>query len=47
LDADVESLLAKARIRMDRETEEKTRRALTRRTIRDELGLPRLSLLGN
>lgn len=47
LDADVESLLARARIRMDREAEEKTRRALTRRTIRDELGLPRLTLLGN
>lgn len=46
LDADVESLLAKARIRMDRETEEKTRRALTRRTIRGEVGLPRLTLLG-
>jgi len=47
LDAAVESLLAKARIRMDRDTEEKTRRALTRRTIRDELELPRLTLLGN
>ena len=46
LDADVEKLLAKARVRMDSETEEKTRRALTRRTIRDELGLPRLTLLG-
>lgn len=46
LDAEVESLLAKARIQMDRETEEKTRRALTRRTLRDELELPRLTLLG-
>ena len=47
LEAGVESLLAKARIAMDRETEDKTRRALTRRTIREELGLPRLTLLGN
>lgn len=46
LEADVESLLSKARIQMDRETEEKTRRALMRRTIREELGLPRLTLLG-
>lgn len=47
LDADVEKLLAKARVKMDRETEEKTRRALTRRTLREELGLPRLTLLGD
>jgi len=46
LDAEVERLIAKARVRMDRDTEEKTRRALTRRTIREELGLPRLTLLG-
>jgi hypothetical protein len=46
LDAEVERLLTKARVRMDRETEEKTRRAVTRRTIREELGLPRLTLLG-
>jgi hypothetical protein len=46
LDADVEKLLAKARVKMDRDTEEKTRRALTRRTLREELGLPRLTLLG-
>ena len=46
LDADVERLLAKARVKMDRETEEKTRRALMRRTLREELGLPRLTLLG-
>ena len=46
LDAEVERLLAKARIKMDRDTEEKTRRALTRRTLREELGLPRLTLLG-
>jgi len=42
----VEELLAKARLKMDRETEEKTRRALTRRTLREELALPRLTLLG-
>ena len=46
LDAEVERLIAKARVRMDRDTEEKTRRALTRRTLREELGLPRLTLLG-
>jgi hypothetical protein len=46
LDEDVVKLLAKARLRMDRETEEKTRRALTRRTLREELDLPRLTLLG-
>jgi hypothetical protein len=46
LDGDVERLLARARVKMDRETEEKTRRALTRRTLREELGLPRLTLLG-
>jgi hypothetical protein len=42
----VEALLAKARVKMDRETEEKTRHALTRRTVREELALPRLTLLG-
>ena len=41
----VENLLAKARVKMDRDTEEKTRRALTRRTLREELALPRLTLL--
>lgn len=46
VDADVETLIAKARVKMDRDTEEKTRRALTRRTLREELGLPRLTLLG-
>ena len=45
LDDEVERLLAKARVKMDRETEKKTRRALTRRTIREEMGLPRLTLL--
>src|SRR5512138_243616 len=47
LESRVEELLTKARVRMDRETEEKTRRALTRRTLRDELALPRLTLLGD
>lgn len=42
----VEDLLVKARVKMDRETEEKTRRALTRRTLREEIALPRLTLLG-
>jgi len=42
----VEELLAKARVKMDRETEEKTRKALTRRTLREELALPRLTLIG-
>src|SRR5688572_27643206 len=46
IESRVEELLARARVKMDRETEEKTRRALTRRTVRDELGLPRLTLLG-
>lgn len=46
LESRVEDLLAKARVKMDRETEEKTRRALTRRTLREELALPRLTLLG-
>jgi hypothetical protein len=45
LEARVEDLLAKARVRMDHETEEKTRRALMRRTLREELALPRLTLL--
>lgn len=43
----VEEVLAKARVKMDRETEEKTRRALTRRLLRDVLGLPRLTLVGD
>jgi hypothetical protein len=47
LESRVEELLAKARVKMDRETEEKTRRALTRRTLREELALPRLTLLGD
>jgi hypothetical protein len=47
LDSRVAVLLAKARVQMDRETEEKTRRALTRRTLREELALPRLTLLSD
>jgi len=47
LESRVEELLAKARVKMDRETEEKTRRALSRRTLREELALPRLTLLGD
>ncbi|HEY3171992.1 MAG TPA: hypothetical protein VGK86_05370 [Thermoanaerobaculia bacterium] len=47
LESRVEELLARARVKMDRETEEKTRRALTRRTLREELALPRLTLLGD
>ena len=43
----VEEVLAKARVKMDRETEEKTRRALTRRLLREELSLPRLTLVGD
>jgi hypothetical protein len=45
IDSHVDELLAKARVKMDRETEEKTRRALMRRTLREELALPRLTLL--
>jgi hypothetical protein len=46
IESRVEELLAKARLQMDRDTEEKTRRALKRRTLREELALPRLTLLG-
>jgi hypothetical protein len=45
IDSRVDELLAKARVKMDRETEEKTRRALMRRILREELALPRLTLL--
>ena len=45
LDARVEALLAKARDRMDEETARKTARALARRTLREKLDLPRLTLL--
>jgi hypothetical protein len=46
MDARVEEVLAKARVKMDRDTEEKTRRALTRRLLREMLTLPRLTLVG-
>jgi len=46
IDSRVDALLEKARVKMDRETEEKTKRALMRRTVREELALPRLTLLG-
>jgi hypothetical protein len=45
IDSRVDELLTKARVKMDRDTEEKTRRALMRRTLREELALPRLTLL--
>jgi hypothetical protein len=45
LDSGVGSQLARAKVRLDDETAEKTRRALTRRALRELLGLPRLSLL--
>jgi hypothetical protein len=45
LDAQVEASLARARIRMDAEAAERTARALTRRTLREFLDLPRLTLL--
>src|SRR6266545_567303 len=45
LAAQVEASLARARIRMDAEAAERTARALTRRTLRDLLDLPRLTLL--
>ncbi len=45
LDAEVEASLARARIRMDAEAAERTARALTRRTLRELLDLPRLTLL--
>ena len=41
----VEASLARARIRMDAEAAERTARALTRRTLRELLDLPRLTLL--
>jgi hypothetical protein len=42
----VDAVLEKARVKMDRETEDKTRRALTRKLLRDELHLPRLTIVG-
>jgi hypothetical protein len=45
IEAEIEVLLAGAGARMDASAVEKTRRALTRRAVRERLGLPRLSLL--
>jgi hypothetical protein len=45
LDRQVAALLAGAGDRMDATTAEKTRRALSRREVRERLALPRLSLL--
>jgi hypothetical protein len=45
LERRVESLIAPVRSRMDDETARKTSRALTRRLLRELLGLPRLTLL--
>ncbi len=45
LDAQVEATLARTRISMDAEAAERTARALTRRTLRELLDLPRLTLL--
>ena len=45
LDAEVEASLARARIGMDAEAAERTAHALTRRTLRELLDLPRLTLL--
>ncbi|HEY4231602.1 MAG TPA: hypothetical protein VGO79_15640 [Thermoanaerobaculia bacterium] len=45
LDRQIDGLLAGAGERMDPATAEKTRKALARRTVREKLNLPRLSLL--
>jgi hypothetical protein len=45
IDGEIGALLAAAGARMDAAAAEKTRRALTRRAVRERLGLPRLSLL--
>jgi hypothetical protein len=45
IDADVSAQLARARVRLDDETAEKTGRALRRRALREALALPRLSIL--
>jgi hypothetical protein len=45
VEAEVAALLSGAGGRMDPVTLEKTSRALTRRAVRERLGLPRLSLL--
>ena len=45
IDAEVRRLVERARLPMDDAAAEKTVRALTRRAVRDALGLPRLTLL--
>lgn len=45
LDAAVAADLARAGVRMDEETAERTKKALRRRAVRETLGIPRLSLL--
>jgi hypothetical protein len=45
IDAEVETALSRANIRMDADAAERTRRALSRRTLREALDLPRLTLL--
>jgi hypothetical protein len=45
LDTEVETALSRANIRMDADAAERTRRALSRRTLREVLDLPRLTLL--
>ncbi|MEP7132487.1 MAG: hypothetical protein ABI914_04935 [Acidobacteriota bacterium] len=45
VDAEVSAQLARARVRLDDETAEKTARALRRRAVREALSVPRLSLL--
>ncbi|MEO8431092.1 MAG: hypothetical protein ABI592_06240 [Acidobacteriota bacterium] len=45
IDAEVVAQLARARVRLDDETAEKTARALRRRAVREAVGLPRLTLL--
>jgi hypothetical protein len=45
VDREIDRLLAGAGERMDPSAAEKTKRALTRRTVRERLDLPRLSLL--
>ncbi|HYB54200.1 MAG TPA: hypothetical protein VEG84_10060, partial [Thermoanaerobaculia bacterium] len=45
IEEQVESLLARAAGRMEPAAAQKTARALTRRAVRERLGLPRLTLL--
>ena len=45
LDAEVERMLGRARVRLDEETAVRTRKALRRKLLRRALELPRLTLL--